>query len=76
MDGGACWATVHGVTKSRIRVSDFTFTFTFIGQLLEDGKALNFHVIFLFSEYFSVFHRTTNSFLREGGKVVTSLKCE
>ena len=27
MDGRACWATVHGVTKSRTRLSDFTFTF-------------------------------------------------
>ena len=29
MDGGAWWATVHGVTKSRTRLSDFTFTFHF-----------------------------------------------
>ena len=28
MDGGAWWATVHGVAKSRTRLSDFTFTFT------------------------------------------------
>ena len=27
MDGGASWATVHGVAKSRIQLSDFTFTF-------------------------------------------------
>ena len=27
MDGGAWWATVHGVAKSRTRLSDFTFTF-------------------------------------------------
>ena len=27
MDGGAWWATVHGVAKSQIRLSDFTFTF-------------------------------------------------
>ena len=27
MDGEAWWATVHGVTKSRTRLSDFTFTF-------------------------------------------------
>ena len=27
MDGGAWSATVHGVTKSRTRLSDFTFTF-------------------------------------------------
>jgi len=29
MDGGAWWATVHGVAKSRARLSDFTFTFLF-----------------------------------------------
>ena len=27
MDGGAWWATVHGVAESRTRLSDFTFTF-------------------------------------------------
>ena len=29
MDGGAWWAAVHGVSKSRTRLSDFTFTFHF-----------------------------------------------
>ena len=29
MDGGAWWAAVHGVAKSRIRLSDFAFTFHF-----------------------------------------------
>ena len=29
MDGGAWWAAVHGVTKSRTRLSEFTFTFHF-----------------------------------------------
>ena len=29
MDGGAWWAAVHGVAKSRTQVSDFTFTFHF-----------------------------------------------
>ena len=29
VDGGAWWAAVHGVTKSRTRLSDFTFTFHF-----------------------------------------------
>ena len=29
MDGGAWWAAVHGVAKSRPRLSDFTFTFHF-----------------------------------------------
>ena len=29
MDGGAWWAAVHGVAKSRTRLSDFTFIFHF-----------------------------------------------
>ena len=29
MDGGACKAAIHGVTKSRTRLSDFPFTFHF-----------------------------------------------
>ena len=29
MDGGAWWAAVHGVARSWIRLSDFTFTFHF-----------------------------------------------
>ena len=29
MDGGAWSATVHGVSKSRTRLSEFTFTFHF-----------------------------------------------
>ena len=29
MDGGAWWATVHGVAKSWTRLSDFTLTFHF-----------------------------------------------
>ena len=29
MERGAWWATVHGVAKSRTRLSDFTFTFHF-----------------------------------------------
>ena len=29
MNGGAWWAAVHGVAKSRERLSDFTFTFHF-----------------------------------------------
>ena len=30
MDGEAWWAAVNGVTKSRTRLSDFTFIFTFM----------------------------------------------
>ena len=29
MDGGAWWAEIHGVAKSRTRLSDFSFTFHF-----------------------------------------------
>ena len=29
MDGGAWWAAVHGVAKSRTPLIDFTFTFHF-----------------------------------------------
>jgi len=29
MDGAAWWAAVHGVAKSRTRLSDLTFTFHF-----------------------------------------------
>ena len=29
MDGGAWWAAVHGIAKSRTRLSDFTLTFHF-----------------------------------------------
>ena len=29
MDGEAWWAAVHGVTNSRTRLSNFTFTFQF-----------------------------------------------
>ena len=36
-DGGAWWAAVHGVAKSRTRLSNFTFTFHF--QALEKEMA-------------------------------------
>ena len=29
MDGGAWWAAVHGVARSRTRLTNFTFTFHF-----------------------------------------------
>ena len=37
MGGGAWWAAVHGVSKSRTRLSDFTFTFHF--HALEEEMA-------------------------------------
>ena len=36
MDGGAWWAAVHGVAKSRTRLRDFTFTFAALVIKQED----------------------------------------
>ena len=43
MDGGAWWAAVHGVDKSRIRLSNFTFTFYF--HALEKEMATHSNVL-------------------------------
>ena len=43
MDGGAWWAEVHGVVKSRTRLSDFTFTFHF--HALEKAMATHSSVL-------------------------------
>ena len=43
MDGGAWWAAVHGVTKSRARLSDFTFPFHF--HVLEKAMATHSSVL-------------------------------
>ena len=45
MDGGAWWATVHGVAKSQTRLSDFTFTFHF--HALEKEMATHSSVLAL-----------------------------
>ena len=39
MDGGAWWAAVHGVAKSRTQLREFTFTFTFHFPALEKEMA-------------------------------------
>ena len=44
MDGGAWWAAVHGVAKSRTRLSDFTFTFYF--HALEKEMAAHSTLLF------------------------------
>ena len=43
MDGGAWWATVHGVAKSQTRLRDFTFTFHF--HALEEEMATHSSVL-------------------------------
>ena len=40
MDGGAWWATVHRVAKSRTRLSDFTFTLSILWHCLSLGLEL------------------------------------
>ena len=45
MDGGAWWAAVHEVAKSRARLSDFTFTFHF--HALEKEMATHSSVLCL-----------------------------
>ena len=40
VDGGAWWATVHGVTKSGKRLSNFTFTLHFHALERENGNSL------------------------------------
>ena len=44
-DRGAWWAAVHGVTKSRTPLSDFTFTFTFHFHALEKEMAAHSSVL-------------------------------
>ena len=43
MYGGAWWAAIHGVAKSRTRLSDFTFTFHF--RALEKEMATHSSVL-------------------------------
>ena len=43
MDGGAWWATVHGVAQSRTRLNYFTFTFHF--HALEKERATHSSVL-------------------------------
>ena len=45
MDGGAWWATVHGVAKSQTGLNDFPFTFHF--HALEKEKATRSSVLAL-----------------------------
>ena len=43
MEGGAWWAAVHGVAKSRTRLSDFTFIFHF--HALEEEMATHSSIL-------------------------------
>ena len=45
MDGGAWWAAVHGVGKSRTQLRDFTFIFTFHFHASEKEMATHSSVL-------------------------------
>ena len=51
MDGGAWWATVHGVTKCRTRLNNYTFTFI---MLVKSGRSVPAHK--LYSSHWIKFH--------------------
>ena len=46
MDGGAWWAIVHGVAKSRTRLSDLTFNFSTLVKIIKKRAVftLSLHV--------------------------------
>ena len=45
MDGGAWWATVHGVAKSQTQLSEFTFTFMIYFYVLDTALFLNTWIV-------------------------------
>ena len=47
MDGGAWWAAVHGVAKSRTGLSDVTFTFHFLFMIICTAITYSFSFIIL-----------------------------
>ena len=59
MDGGAWWAAVQGVAKSRAQLSDFTFTFTPPCWSHIDWKPYSSHNR---QEYWGLSHRHPRSF--------------
>ena len=49
MDGGTWWATVHGVAKSQIRLSDFTFLSEM--KMMHFAKGHLFGLLLCFVDY-------------------------
>ena len=58
MDGGAWWATVHGVAKSCTRLSDFTFTF--FPKCPEINLKICIQTIVLLSSFQLSYHHADN----------------
>ena len=81
MDRGACGATVHGVTKNRTRLSDFTFTLLFFGTLHSDGYIFPFLFCFLllfFSQLWEIDGETVETvsdFILRGSKITADGDC-
>ena len=66
MDGGAWWATVHRVSKSQTRLSDFTFTLllTFWGSsILFSMMIITIYIPTNNVQGFSFLHIFTNTFI-------------
>ena len=64
MDGGAWWAAVHGVAKSQIRLSDFTFPFHFHALEKAENSRANKNTTYLNADYQKL---TSDSSERMGG---------
>ena len=47
MDRGAWWVTVHGVTKSQTRLSDFTFTFNNLNIIVYNESIFSYDIFIL-----------------------------
>jgi len=64
MDGGAWWATVYRIAKSRTRLSNFTFTFTFCKHIcyIKTTQVREEYSMFKsqFYVYLSFYHCITN----------------
>ena len=51
MDGGAWWATVHGITKSQARLSDYTHRLAGSWEGGDGGRKELQPLFFLFSSF-------------------------
>ena len=75
MDGGAWWATVHGITESRTQLSDFTgslVTFNHQFLLTRRRQAFSGHPLVQWPHHIVFIHLPLGSlFLREIGKIQT-----
>ena len=59
MDWGAWWATGHGVSKSRTRLSDFTFTFFWY----------NMHILWAYTKHCKLCKKSSNFYLLKRKKI-------